>query len=346
MSLNARAERLSLELDRPFTISRGTTEYTENVVVTLEDAGGTVGVGAAAPSAHYGETANTVEAALERLLPVVEDLSDPMALGRLERLCDEAIGRNPAAKAAVSIAAHDLAAKRLGIPLYRLWGSDPSRSISTSYTIGIDEPDAMAEAAAEAREAGYPILKVKLGTGDDHTRFEAVREAAPEARIRVDANEAWSPTEAIQKARWLADAGVEFLEQPVAAPNRQGCRRVAEKAPLPIAVDESIEVATDVPNVVDMGDIVVVKLMKCGGLREARRIIQTARAHGLEVMCGCMIETNVAIAAACHLAPSLDYADLDGSLLLADDPFDGVPMPGGEIDLSGLDRPGTGAQRR
>lgn len=346
MSLTANVERLSLELDRPFTISRGTTEHKENVVVTLEDAGGTVGVGAAAPSAHYGETADTVEAALDRLLPLVEDLSDPMALDRLERVCDDSLGRNPAAKAAISIAAHDLAAKRLGIPLYRLWGEDPSRTISTSYTIGIDEPEAMGQAAADAREAGYPILKVKLGTDDDRTRFEAVRDAAPDARIRVDANEAWSPKEAVRKAGWLAEAEVEFIEQPVPAPNRQGCRYVAEQAPVPIAVDESIEVATDVPNVADMADIVVVKLMKCGGLREARRIIQTARAHGLDVMCGCMLESNAAIAAACHLGPSLDYADLDGSLLLADDPFEGVPMPEGEIDLSGLDRPGTGARRR
>lgn len=346
MSLSASAERISLELERPFTISRGTTEHKENVVVTLEDAGGTVGVGAAAPAAHYGETADTVEAALERLLPLVEDVSDPMALARLERLCEESIGRNPAAKAAISIAAHDLAAKRLGIPLYRLWGSDPNRTISTSYTIGIDDPDAMADAAAEAREAGYPILKVKLGTDDDRSRFQAVRDAAPDARIRVDANEAWSPTEAVRKAGWLADAGVEFIEQPVPATNPRGCRRVADQAPVPIAVDESIEIATDVPAVADMADIVVVKLMKCGGLREARRIIQTARAHGLEVMCGCMIESNAAIAAACHLGPSLDYADLDGSLLLADDPFEGVPMPEGEIDLTGLDRPGTGARYR
>lgn len=346
MSLRASAERISLELDRPFTISRGTTEHKENVVVTLEDAGGTVGVGAAAPSAHYGETADTVEAALDRLLPVVEDVSDPMALGRLERVCAEHLGRNPAAKAAISIAAHDLATKRLGIPLYRMWGADPTRSISTSYTIGIDEPDAMGDAAAEAREAGYPILKVKLGTDDDRARFGAVREAAPDARIRVDANEAWAPKEAVRKAGWLAEAGVEFIEQPVTASNREGCRRVADHSPVPIAVDESIEVATEVPTVADMADIVVVKLMKCGGLREARRIIQTARAHGLEVMCGCMIESNAAIAAACHLGPSLDYADLDGSLLLADDPFEGVPMPQGEIDLSGLDRPGTGARRR
>jgi L-alanine-DL-glutamate epimerase-like enolase superfamily enzyme len=339
-------ERVSLPLETPFTIARGTTTETENVIVTLEDAAGTVGVGAAAPSAHYGENADTVTAVLPELLDAVEDVSDPLQLARLEGRLDSTIGRNPAAKCAVSIAAHDLVAKRLGIPLYQLWGSDPEQTVTSSYTIGIDTPEAMAELADAAVDNGYDILKVKLGTADDRARFQAVREAAPGARIRVDANEAWTPKEAVEKAIWLADGEVEFIEQPVPASDRSGSRYVAEHAPVPIAVDEAIEVATDVPDVADRGDIVVLKLMKCGGLREARRIIHAARAHGLEVMCGCMVETNAAIAAACHLAPDLDYADLDGSLLLEADPFDGVPMPGGRIDLTGLDRPGTGARRR
>lgn len=346
MSLSVAFERLSLTLDTPFTIARGTTTETENVIVTLEDAAGTVGVGAAAPSAHYGESADTVAAVLPSLRDAVEDVTDPLQLDRLERRLDSTIGRNPAAKCAVSIAAHDLVAKRLGIPLYQLWGSDPERTVTSSYTIGIDEPEAMAELAAAAVDRGHDILKVKLGTPDDRSRFQAVREAAPEARIRVDANEAWTPKEAVRKAGWLADGDVEFVEQPVSASDRAGARFVAEHAPLPIAVDESIEVATDVPDVTDRADIVVLKLMKCGGLREARRIIHTARAHDLEVMCGCMVESNAAIAAACHLAPELDYADLDGSLLLEADPFEGVPMPGGEIELMDLERPGTGARRR
>lgn len=345
MSLSVSFERISLTLDTPFTIARGTTTETENVIVTIEDAAGTVGVGAAAPSAHYGESADTVTAILPTLSDAVEELTDPLQLDRFERRIDSTIGRNPAAKCAVSIAAHDLATKRLGIPLYQLWGSDPERTVTSSYTIGIDDPEAMAELAAAAVDRGHDILKVKLGTPDDKSRFQAVREAAPEARIRVDANEAWTPKEAVRKATWLADADVEFVEQPVAASDSTGASYVAEHAPLPVAVDESIEVATDVPEVADQADIVVLKLMKCGGLREARRIIHTARAHGLEVMCGCMVESNAAIAAACHLAPELDYADLDGSLLLDADPYEGVPMPGGTIDLTAVDRPGTGARR-
>lgn len=346
MSLNTDFERVTLELDRPFTISRGTTSTTENVVVRLEDAGGTVGIGAAAPSAHYGETADTVSAVLPEMLAAVSDLETPLDLARVERQVGETVGRNPAAKAAVSIAAHDLAAKRLGVPLYRLFGEDPSKAVRTSFTIGIDEPEEMAESASAALEAGHGVLKLKLGTDADRTRFDAVREAAPSARIRVDANEAWSPKEAIRKATWLADGGVEFLEQPVPASNRRGMREVAREAPLPIALDEAVEVATDVPDIADRTDIVVLKLMKCGGLREAWRIIHAARAHDLEVMCGCMVESNAAIAAACHLAPAIEYADLDGSLLLAEDPYAGVPMPNGHIDLAGVDRPGTGARPR
>lgn len=348
MTLTGSVERVPLELERPFTITRGTTTETETVVVRLRDEGGTVGVGAAAPSAHYGETPDTVAAVLPTLLAAVEDAPSAHALGWIERRLWETVADNPAARAAVSIAAHDLAATRLGVPLYRLWGEDPAATVRTSYTVGIDEPTAMATAAEAAHEAGHDLLKLKLGTDPDadRERVAAVSEAVPDARLRVDANEGWRPKEAVRAARWLADHDVELLEQPVAATDEAGLRYVHEHAPLPVAVDESVRVATDIPAVADQADVVVCKLMKCGGLREARRFIHTARAHDLAVMCGCMVESAASIAAACHLAPLLDHADLDGSLLLAADPFEGVPMPGGRIDLAALDRPGTGARER
>lgn len=346
MSLSASFDRCSLELDRPFTISRGTTAETEIVVVSLADSDDTVGIGAAAPSSHYGETADTVAAVLPSLVDGIAELPTPYALDRLESTMQETVRRNPAARSAVSIAAHDLAAKRLGVPLYQLWGEDPSQTVATSFTVGIDTPETMASMAESAIETGHEVLKVKLGTAADRDRLEAVRAAAPEARLRVDANEAWQPHEAVSNSEWLADADVEFVEQPVAATDREGLRYVYEHGAVPVAVDESVERATDVPRIADRADIVVLKLMKCGGLREARRFIHTARAHDLEVMCGCMVESNASIAAACHLAPLLDYADLDGSLLLADDPYDGVPLDGGRIDLAALDRPGTGARER
>ncbi|ELZ83224.1 mandelate racemase-like protein / muconate lactonizing enzyme-like protein [Haloferax elongans ATCC BAA-1513] len=342
--LSTEFERISMSLADPFGISRGTQTEAENVVVRIEDEGGMTGVGAAAPSSHYGETADTVEAVLPDLLAVVEEVGDPHAIDRIERRMKETVRRNPAARTAVSIALHDLAAKRLGIPLYRMWGLDPDRTPSSSFTIGLDDLQTMREKTTDAYESGYDVLKVKLGTDRDKAIVEAVRDEAPGVTIRVDANEAWTPREAVEMSEFLADYGVEFIEQPVPAEDHEGLKFVYENAALPIAADESCVTVDDIPKIADRVDIANLKLMKCGGLTEAKRMIHTARAHGLEVMLGCMIETNAAIAAGCHLAPLLDYADLDGSLLLADDPYEGVPMPHGAIDLESLDRPGTGAQ--
>ena len=345
MSLETEFERETLTLEHPFTIARGTQEVAENVIVRIADEDGHVGIGGAAPSAHYGETVATVEALLPDLLALVEQVGDPHAITRIESEIAATVGDNPAAKAAIDIALHDLAAKRADLPLYRYWGLDPADAVPTSYTIGIDDPAVMERRAREAVDAGFEILKVKLGTDRDVQSLEAVRSGAPDATIRVDANEAWTPREAVRAIESIVEYGVEFVEQPVPAENPEGLRFVHERSPLPIAVDESVIAATDVPQVADRTDIVNLKLMKAGGLREARRIIETARAHGLEVMAGCMIESNASIAAAAHLAPLLDYADLDGSILLETDPYDGVPMPGGDIDLVALDRPGTGSIR-
>ncbi|MFB6242704.1 MAG: dipeptide epimerase [Halobaculum sp.] len=344
MSLTTSFERVELPLENEFTIARGSTTVAQNVIVRVEDAAGAVGVGAAAPSAHYGETADTVEAVLPSLLEEVEAVGDPHALGEIERRLRETVTHNPAARCAVSIACHDLAAKRVGLPLYRLWGLDPDRAPTSSFTVGLDDTERMREKTREAVEAGYTVLKTKLGTDRDREIVRAVREAAPDARIRVDANEAWTPRETVRNSEWLAEFGVEFVEQPVPAGDPEGLQFAYENAVLPIAADESCVTLPDVPAVADKCDIVNLKLMKCGGLRAAKRMIHTARAHGLEVMLGCMVESNAAIAAGCQLGPLLDYADLDGSLLLAEDPFDGVPLPDGEIRLDELDVSGTGAR--
>jgi L-alanine-DL-glutamate epimerase-like enolase superfamily enzyme len=343
VSLDTDFERLSLDLDDPFTIARGTQETVENVVVRIAD-GEHEGIGAAAPSAHYGETAATVEAVLPDLLAVVEEVGDPHAIARIERRMKERVRDNPAARAAISIALHDLAAKRLDIPLYRCWGLDPETTPATSFTIGLDSTERMREKTESAVDAGHTVLKVKLGTERDREIIEAIRDVAPDVRLRVDANEAWTPHEALSNIDALAEFDVEFVEQPVPAENPSGLEYVHERSSLPIAADESCVTLADVPWVAERADIANIKLMKCGGLREAKRMIHAARAHGLAVMCGCMVESNAAIAAACHLAPLLDYADLDGSLLLAEDPYEGVPMRGGDIDLGSVGRSGTGAR--
>ncbi|MFC7213832.1 dipeptide epimerase [Saliphagus sp. GCM10025334] len=345
MSLETGFERVTMPLEFPFTIARGTQTTAENVIVRIEDEDGTVGIGGAAPSSHYGETAATVEAVLPDLLAVVEDVGDPHQLERIERRMRETIERNPAARCAVSIALHDLVTKRLDVPLYRYWGLDPTETVESSYTIGIDDTERMREKTETALDRGFGTLKVKLGTDRDLEIVETIRDVAPDVRLYVDANEAWTPREAVSRIEALADYDLEFVEQPVSATNLEGLRYVYERAALPIAADESCLTAADVPQIAERCDVANLKLMKCGSLREARRIVHAARAHGLQVMCGCMTESNASIAAACHLAPLLDYADLDGSLLLADDPYDGVSMPGGRIDLEGLERSGIGVVR-
>ncbi|WP_435359346.1 dipeptide epimerase [Haloarchaeobius sp. DFWS5] len=345
MSLDLSVERIEMELAETFTISRGSQDVAENVVVRLAD-GEYEGVGAAAPSVHYGESAATVEAALSELRPRIEEIEDPFQVERIEAELASALRRNPAARCAVSIALHDLVGQHLDLPLWRYWGLDPESAPDTSYTVGIADPETMGEKASRAASAGYDTLKVKVGTDDDRARIDAVASAAPDAIIRVDANEAWSPKEAVQNAYWLAEYPVEFVEQPVAAEDPEGQRYVYEHAPLPIAADESCVELDDIPRIADRCDVVVLKLMKCGGLVEARRMVATARAHGLEVMLGCMVETDAAISAGGQLAPLCDYVDLDGSLLLADDadPYEGPVRSGGDIDLD--DAPGIGLRGR
>ena len=337
-------ERIELSLADPFTIARGTQETTEYVVVRITDDEGRIGIGGAGPSPRYGETAATVEAVLPELLAVVEEVGDPHRTRAIEGRMRAVVRDNPAACCAVSIAIHDLLGTRVGLPLYRYWGLDPGAP-RTSYTVGLDATERMSEKTERAVTAGHEPLKVKLGTGRDLEIVEAVREAAPDATISVDANEAWRPNEAIRIIRDLAAFDVAFVEQPVPAENPEGLQFVHERSVLPIAADESCVTLTDVPQIADRAAIANIKLMKCGGLREARRMIHAARAHGLAVLLGCMIESNASIAAACQLAPLVDYADLDGSLLLAEDPYDGVPMPEGRIDLDGCDQGGIGVVR-
>lgn len=342
--MRARFDTVELSTTVPFRISRGTTTTTENVVVALEHDGET-GYGAAAPSRYYGETTESVEARLPALFEVVEAAGDPYAPRTIhDELCAVAADY-PAARAAVDVALWDLAGKLLDAPVYRILGlsADPEGCPPTSFTVGLAETSEMERGAREAAAAGYPVLKVKLGTNRDLAIVEAIREAAPDVRLRVDANESWDVDEAVRKCEALSAYDVEFVEQPVAASDPDGLLEVHERSPIPIAVDESCLTADDVPAVADRCDVVTLKLMKTGGLTPALDLVATARAHGLEVMCGCMLETNASIAAAAHLLPMVEYADLDGSLLLESDPYAGVQVSQGRFDLASVER-GTGAE--
>jgi len=326
----------------PFVIARGGASEWRLVWVRVVDDDGAEGWGEAAPSRFYGETTETATAALDRLAPVLAT-ADAWSLEAIEAEMHRAIRFNPSAKSAVSAALHDLAARRLGVPLYRMLGLDPARAPRSSYTIPITtDDDGLRRALDDA--APYPILKVKLGGPRDADTIAGVRSSAPDKILRVDANAAWTPKQALHMIDVLLDYDVEFVEQPVAAHDLDGLRFVRERSPLPIIADESCLVASDVPRLAGAADGINLKLAKCGGLREALRIIATARAHDMSVMAGCMVETSLGITAAAHLAPLLDYADLDGAALLADDPFDGAAIVGGTIALP--DRPGLGVTRR
>lgn len=338
-ALSLTYETLELHLREPFRISRGVQTVARPLLATVRD-GEHRGVGEAAPSSFYGETGDTVRACLPLFAELLGD--DPFALQAIGERLDSRLRLHPAAKAAVDCALHDLIGKRLGIPVYRLLGLDPSRTPHTSFTIGIAEPEEMARKAAAAAE--FPILKIKVGTPDDVAHLEAIRRVRPDARLRVDANAAWTPREATTAITRLAAFDLEFVEQPL----RPGSdpaewRWLRGQSSLPIFADESCVDAADVHGLAGAVDGVVVKLAKCGGLRPALAQIAAAHAHGMQVMIGCMIESAVGITAAAHLTPLVEYADLDGNLLVSDDPFQGVRVEHGKLILPAA--PGLGVER-
>jgi L-alanine-DL-glutamate epimerase-like enolase superfamily enzyme len=335
-------EVITLRTKYPFTIARRRQKEDYAVWVRLHDEDDLTGWGEANPSSHYGETPETVCAALEAYRPAVESASDPFAVQEIEAACEGDLRGNASTRAAISAALYDLMGKRLGMPVHRLLGLDPSRAPLTSFTIGIDEPEVVRQKVREATE--YPILKIKVGTEWDEELLSIVREEAPEARIRVDANTAWQPREAVARIEQLHQFDIEFVEQPVAAHDIDGLRFVRERSALPIIADESCLIAADIPGLAGAVDGINIKLAKCGGPSEALRMVHTARAHNLSVMLGCMVATSLGIAAAAHLAPLVDYADLDGAALLAEDPFDGLSIARGRIRLSA--EPGLGVTRR
>lgn len=326
----------------PFVIARGGATEHRLIRVRLVDDDGLEGWGEAAPNRFYGETADTALAALARLTPIVE-AADPWQLEDIEHELNRALRFNGSVKSAISAALHDLMGKRLGVPVYRLWGLDPTKAPLSSFTIAIAGSDDELRTRVQ-QAAPYPVLKIKLGTDHDERIIRVVREAAPEKTLRVDANAAWTPRHAVHMSHVLAEHGVEYLEQPVPAHDVEGLRFVREHGVLPVIADESCVVATDIPRLVGAVDGINIKLSKCGGLREALRMIHIARAHGLLVMAGCMIETSLGITAAAHFAPLLDYADFDGAALLADDPYVGATIDHGRIAIP--DAPGLGVTRR
>lgn len=314
------ASPLNLPLRHTFTIARHSEAVAKNVLVHLK-AGARTGLGEAAPKSYYGQSQEGCLSTIQRLAPLLKD-ADPFDIEHLGTELERRAPDDPAARAAIDIALHDLLGQQLGLPLWKYWGLDPSRTPCTSFTIGIDTMAMVRTKVAEAVK--YPILKIKMGRQDDLEILREVRRLCPTKTLRVDANCGWTVKESIAKARVLEKLGVEFIEQPVAPGRNAALRRIQERIGLPLMADESSLTPCDLPPLRGCVKAINIKLVKCGGLRPARRMIETARACGFKIMLGCMIESSVLVTAAAHLSPLVDYADLDGGLLLKRDPYRGV----------------------
>lgn len=331
----------TLELRHAFTIATATRISTPAMLVEVEHEGIT-GYGEAAMPPYLGESQATASAFLARVN--LGRIADPYRLEEILPAIDALAPGNTAAKAAVDIALHDWIGKKLGAPWHRIWGLDPAKAPVTSFTIGIDTPDIVRQKTREA--APYKIIKVKLGRdpATDRALIDAIREVT-DRPITVDANQGWPDrTDALRIIEWLATRGVLFIEQPMPKENPDDTAWLRERSPLPLIADESVQRLPDVRRALGVFDGINIKLMKCTGLREAHKMITLARALGLKVMLGCMTETSCAISAAAQLSPLVDWADLDGALLIKNDLFAGTTIVGGKITLNDL--PGIGVVKR
>lgn len=323
---------LELRTKHEFTIARAEApSVRRNVWVRIRSGLLREGWGEAAPNPYYNETADTVVAALARYKRLLEpiDIRTFADVEAFEQRLANFDSGNAAARAAVSAALYDLLGKREREPVWQLLDLDIASAPVSSFTIGIDEVERMRVKVREARS--YRILKIKVGTPQDEAILAMLRDEAPDATIRVDANTAWTLDEAIAKLPMLEAYRIELIEQPLPPDDLEGLARLTRVSPIPIIADESCKTADDVKKLNGCVHGVNIKLAKCGSLDEGMRIASAARKYGMQVMVGCMIESTLGIAAALQLAPLCDYVDLDGAALLANDPFTG---PGIDADGS------------
>jgi L-alanine-DL-glutamate epimerase-like enolase superfamily enzyme len=324
-----------LKLRTPFRLSRGSSETRENVVLELAD-DGAIGRGEAAPIRRYRESAASSRRALEQMTAQLDD-----AAAWASTAARLALPGERAAQAALDAALHDLAARRRGVAVHELVGVARRPLPPTSWTIGLDTiPEALEKVAAAG---DFEVLKIKVGAPGDLELVRAVRDATSRT-LRVDANEGWSFADAEARLPELARLGVEFVEQPLRAECLEETRALRARSPLPFVADESVHTAEDVPRLVGAFDAVNIKLAKCGGISGALRLIAAARAHGMKILLGCMIESSLGIAAALAVAPLVDWIDLDGHLLIANDPFMGIPFANGRLEVPA--GPGLGVEPR
>ena len=327
-------EPLRLETAFEFRISVGASRAHANTLVRIEHDGIT-GLGEASPSHYYGENSRLVEAALETWAPHLGE--DPFALEAIEQRLWDVLRGHGAARAALEMALHDWIGKRLGLPVWKLLGLDPATTPVSCVTLGLASPEEMERKLETVID--FPRIKVKLGAPGDVDNLRRIRKRY-QGMLQVDANTAWQPADAVRVLREIEPLGIELVEQPVAREDLDGLRWVRERSGIPVFADESCHRLRDLGNLAGRVDGVNLKLMKTGGLGEMRRMIHAARALGLGVMLGSMVESSLALSAAAQVAPLADYLDLDGHWLLRRDPFEGAPGERGAITLT--QRPGLG----
>ena len=333
-----------LKLRHVFTVATYSRSTTPDVQVEL-DYDGVTGYGEASMPPYLQEELGSLESVMAFLRQVqarIGQFTDPFRLEDILAWVDGLSEGNAAAKAAVDIALHDLVGKLLQAPWYRLWGLDKDKAPSTTYTIGMDTPDVVRQKTEEC--AGqFNILKVKLGGADDRQLIETIR-SVTRLPIAVDANQGWTDRrQALDEIQWLKEQGIVMVEQPLPKERLDDIAWITQHSPLPVYADESVQRLKDIPALKGAFTGINIKLMKCTGMREAWKMLTLARALDMQVMVGCMTETSCAISAAAQLSPAVDFADLDGSLLIANDRFRGMEVVRGKITLPSL--PGIGIEK-
>ena len=325
-----------LNLQHTWTTTMSSSQY-RDTLHTAFTRDGITGHGEGAPIVRYHEDAVSAQKAAESVRGVLL-AADPMQFTKVMAGIFRRVPGEWAGKAALDIALMDWVGQKLGIPLYSYFGLDPRDAPLTTFSIGIDTPEITRQKTKEA--ADFPVLKVKVGLATDEPTIEAVR-SVTDKPLRVDANEGWKDKEeAVRKINWLEKHGVEFIEQPMPAGMLEETRWVRSRVHIPIMADEACQRASDIPKLKECFDGVNVKLDKSGGVLEAYRMIAIAKSLGMRTMLGCMVSSSVSVTAAAHLSPLVDYADLDGNLLIANDPFRGVTVEKGKLILPR--KPGLG----
>jgi len=329
----------TLQLKHAFTLSTS-SRTTTPVMLTEIEYDGITGYGEASMPPYLGESHESVAKFLSLLN--LSQFSDPFLLVDILEYVEGVMPGNYAAKASVDIALHDLIGKLVGEPFYKLFGLNPSKSPLTSFTIGLDSPEIIKQKVAEAEP--YKVLKVKLGRDNDREMVEVIR-SITDKPLCVDVNQGWKERSyALDMAGWLKEKGVIFLEQPMPKEMKDDIAWLTQKSPLPIVGDEAIQNVADLLSNRDVYSGINIKLMKCGGLNAAMKMINVARAFNMKVMIGCMTETSCAVTAAAQLSPLVDWCDLDGNLLISNDPFEGLQIVDGQVTLPG--KPGIGVIKK